>query len=73
MYWWNIYVYSNIHSKYGWGPKGERIEYFVKSNPIKYSIIVAISTNGIEHHMISKQNINKKSYLKFIKKLCKSN
>jgi len=65
------YVHSNIFSKYGWAPKGKRLEHFVKSNPTKYSIIVAISCNGIEQYMISNKNINKSIYIKFISELCK--
>ena len=65
------YVHSNIYKKYGWSKKGERIEHYIKSNPIKYSIIVAISCSGIEHHKILKENANKVTYLEFITKLSK--
>jgi len=64
------YVHSNIFYKYGWSPKGNRLIHYSKTNPIKYSIIVAISRNKIEHHLIKSQNINKISYKQFIEHLC---
>jgi len=65
------YVHSNIYKKYGWSKKGVRLEHYVKSNPIKYSIIVAISSNGIEHHKILKENVKRDTYLHFITELSK--
>ncbi len=67
------YVHSNIHSKYGWALNGKRLIHYVKSNPIKYSIIVAISCNGIQQYLISKNNINKDIFKKFIVQLCHIN
>jgi transposase len=64
------YVHSNIHNKYGWSMSGSRLVHYCKSNPIKYSVIVAISCNKIEHSLIEKQNINKEIYKKFIQQLC---
>jgi len=60
------YIHSNIHMKYGWSKKGVRLEHYVK-----YSIIVAISRNGIEHHKIFKENVKKDTYLQFITELAK--
>ena len=64
------YVHSNIHDNYGWSPKGKRLIHFVKSNPKKYSVIVAISCNGIEQFMICEQNVNTSTYELFMTALC---
>lgn len=65
------FVYSNIYKKYGWSKKGDRLCHYIKSNPIKYSIILAISCFGIEHYKLLNENVNKHSYLQFITKLSK--
>jgi len=63
------YVHSNIHNNYGWSLKGKPLIHFVKSNPIKYTIIVAISCNGNEHYTILNKNANTDSYKEFITQL----
>lgn len=60
------YIHTNIHYNYGWAKSGERLEKYIRVNPIKYSIIVAISTDGVFHYKISKNNINKDVFKNFI-------
>lgn len=63
------YIHSNFSKNYGWNKIGERLVHYKKSNPIKYSIIAAISNKTIVKYNISKQNINSNSFKKFIYEL----
>ena len=60
------YISNNIFNNYGWSLRGSRCEYFSKVNQKKYSIIVAISVNGIEHFKIYDHNITTSSFLSFM-------
>ena len=60
------YISNNIFNNYSWSLRGSRCEYFSKVNQKKYSIIVAISINGIEHFKIYDHNITTSSFLSFM-------
>jgi transposase len=63
------YIYSNYCSNYGWAKIGEPLISYVKSNPIKYSIIMAISKKKIISYKIIKGNVNGEIYYDYIKEL----
>jgi len=63
------YIHSNYSTNYGWSKRGEPIRHYVKSHPIKYSIIMAISNKKIIDVVISNKNINTESYLSFMSNL----
>ena len=52
---------------YGYSKKGKKIISYEKSNPIKYSLLMAITNKGILSYEIHKENINGEKYLSFIK------
>jgi len=60
-------IYSNMCSNYGWVKKGEILTQHIKSNPIKFSALVAINNNGIINKKIVKGNINGKIYYDYLK------
>lgn len=63
------YIHSNYCSNYGWSKKGEPLTHYIKSNPIKYSIIMAISKKEIISYKIIKGNANSKIFFDFINEL----
>lgn len=52
---------------YGYGFKGKDVICNIKSNPIKYSLLMAITKNGILAYEIHKNNINEAIYISFLK------
>ena len=60
------YIYLNSKPNYGWSKKGTRIFNYQKSNPIKYSIIMAISNKKIIGYQIYKSNINFHLFYNFL-------
>lgn len=63
------YLYSNHSKNYGWNKRGERLFNYKKCNPIKYSIIMAITNKKIIHYEIYKHNIKGNHFYDFIKKI----
>ena len=63
------YIHSNNSPNYGWSIKGKPLVKFIKSNPIKYSIIMAISSKKVVDYKISRSNIETNSFYDFINKL----
>ena len=63
------YLRSNHITNYGWAPKSDRLVHYNLSNPIKYSIITAITNKRIIRCEIHKCNINSVIYKDFIKNL----
>lgn len=63
------YIHSNYCYNYGWAKIGKPIEHYVKSNPIKYSIIMAISKQKIVNYKVYNCNINSNIYLNFMNEL----
>lgn len=63
------YIHSNYSPNYGWSKKGTRLFHYKKSNPIKYSILMAISNNGIVKYDIYKENINTFIFKNFVNTL----
>lgn len=63
------YIHSNYCYKYGWSPVGQKLIKFVKTNPTKYSILMAISNTKIVSYEIHTGNINTSIFYKFINKL----
>jgi len=61
------YVMSNMCNKYGWSKKGDRIEKYVKVNPKKYSILMAINNKGIISSKIYEENVNKKIFYEYLR------
>ena len=61
------YIYSNYSSNRGWGKKGCYINKYIRANPVKYSILMAISNNIIIYKKIYKNNIQTKEFVRFIK------
>lgn len=64
------YVFTNFSRDYGWSKKGCPIKNFKKSNPVKYSIIMAISSKKIISWSIYNKNVNKDIFKEFISDLC---
>ena len=52
---------------YGYSKKGKKIISYEKSNPIKYSLLMAITNKGILEYEIHKENINGEKYFLFIR------
>ena len=65
------YIYTNYTKNYGWSKIGTNLQHYKKSNPIKYSILMAISNNKIIDYEIHKVNINKVIFNDFMDKLNK--
>lgn len=63
------YMYSNNSPNYGWAIRGKPLIKFIKSNPVKYSIIMAISNNKIIDYKLSSKNIETNSFYAFMTKL----
>jgi len=63
------YLYTNFTKNYGWSKIGFKLTNYKKANPIKYSILMAISNKKIINYEIYKTNINKDIYYNFIFKL----
>jgi transposase len=66
------YLYSNYVNNYGWGKKSQKLVIYNKSNPIKYSIVMAITNQEIIYNKIYKQNITSNSFIKLIKYINKN-
>lgn len=60
------YFYSNTTSDYGWCKKGLRLTSYIKSNPTKYSLLLAITNKNIIHYEIHTTNINSTIFKHFI-------
>jgi transposase len=60
------YIYSNYCSNYGWAKIGHPLVSYVKSNPIKYSIIMSISKKGTIKYQIIKGNVNGDIFYNFM-------
>ena len=60
------YIYSNHSLIYGWNKTGERLIHYKKSNPVKYSIIMAINNKKIISFKMYKTNINKYIFKQFM-------
>jgi transposase len=60
------YMYSNHIVNYGWTKIGEPLIHQIKANPIKYSIIMAITNKKIIKTEIYNHNINTKTFLSFM-------
>lgn len=63
------YLYSNHIVNYGWAKIGEPLIHRIKANPIKYSIIMAITNKKIIKTEIYNHNINIKTFLPFMVQL----
>ena len=61
------YFMSNEFPNYGWCKKGIRLEFNQKANPIKYSLIMAISNKKVLCYDIVKGNINSSLFHRFLK------
>ena len=58
-----------MNKLYGWIKKGTSLNKFVQVNPIKYSLLMAISNKKIVSYKIQNKNINFKSFKEFITEL----
>lgn len=63
------YFYSNDGPKYGYALKGAPINCHIKSNPKKYSLLMAITNDKIIAYELYETNINKYIYENFITKI----
>lgn len=61
------YIHTNYSHKFGWGKRGKKIIRYIKSNPIKYSIIMAVTNKKIIYFKSYKGNIGRTQFTKFIK------
>ena len=61
------YIMTNMCNKYGWSKKGDRIEKYVRANPKKYSVLMAINNKKIISSKIYEENVNKKIFYKYMK------
>jgi transposase len=61
------YFYSNQIPIYGWSPPNINPSVRTKSNRIKYSVIMAITKNGILGYEIHKTNIRTDTFTSFIR------
>lgn len=61
------YMYSNYSNNYGWSKSGTQLINHKKSNPIKYSIIMAITNKKIINCTVSNKNVNSETFLDFMK------
>lgn len=64
-------IFIQICPNYGWTKMGIPLNHYVKTNPKKYSIIMAISNNKIIHYEIHDRNINSKIFIQFVRTLTK--
>lgn len=60
------YFYSNESPLYGWSLKNSTLSTTTKNNPTKFSVIMAITKNGILDFEIHKTNINSSLFNSFI-------
>ena len=60
-------VMSNMSNNYGWSTKGTKIVQYIKSNPKKHNILMAIDCKKIIAHEINSENINKNIFVNFLK------
>lgn len=63
------YIHSNYFTSYGWCQRNKRLMHFKKSNPIKYSMLMAISNKKIINYEIYKCNVDKIIFANFMRKL----
>jgi len=63
------YIHSNYTTNYGWSKIGEPIIQYKQVNPVKYSIIMAISNKRIIDYKINNKNINSKIFFEFMSNL----
>jgi putative transposase len=61
--------YSNYVPNYGWAAIGQKCTRSIRTHPIKYSMVAAISSKKMVYYEIHKGNINKKIFIGFIEKL----
>ena len=61
------YFMSYDTSNYGWSKQGKRIDCFEQSNPIKYSLIMAISNKKVLAYSINKNNFNQYLFYEFLR------
>lgn len=61
------YIMTNMCNTYGWSKKGERITKYIKSNPKKFSIMMAIDNKKIISSKIYNVNINKEIFYEYLK------
>ena len=61
------YIMTNMCHKYGWSKKGERITKYIKANPKKFSIMMAIDNKKIISSKIYNVNINKEIFYEYLK------
>ena len=66
------YVYLNSKPNYGWSAVGKRLIHYNKVNPIKYSLLVATSVNGICKYIITKNNVTSEIFNSFMISLFRS-
>lgn len=62
------YIVTNMCNKFGWSKKGEKIEKYIKANPKKYSIMLAINNKKIISSKIYEENVNKNLFYEYLKK-----
>jgi transposase len=53
------FVHTNMCNDYGWSKKGHKIEKYIKSNPKKFSIMMAITNKEIISSQVYDTNLNK--------------
>lgn len=61
------YIQTNMSGNYGWGKKGTKIERYIKSNPKKISIMMAITNKKIISSKLYDVNINKTIFHNYLK------
>lgn len=66
------YFLSNQYFEHGWSKCGSRIHCYEKSNPIKYSLMMAIGSKGIIKSEIHKTNIGTDLFFNFLFDLLKN-
>jgi putative transposase len=60
------YLHTNYTKRYGWCHRGSRLVEYKQVNPVKYSILTAISNKKVIKFEIYKQNVNKNIFEKFM-------
>lgn len=61
------FIKTNMTFEHGWSKKGQKVEKYIKSNPKKLSIMMAISNKGIISNKIYETNVNKKIFYDYLK------
>ena len=60
-------IKSNMSDDYGWSKKGEKLIQYIKSNPKKFNLIMAITKEKIISHKIYDVNVNKNVFYDYLK------